>query len=67
MSHESVGVCHCIVTTVRYTTCMNKTNQDSQGENKMETVIKIEKTQTGFAHWVRLASGLVVIEFVTGA
>lgn len=33
----------------------------------METIIKIKKTSTGFAHWVRLASGLVVIEFVVVA
>ncbi len=32
----------------------------------METVIKIEETQTGFAHWIRLASGMVIIEFVEG-
>lgn len=31
----------------------------------METLIKKEKTATGWAHWFRLASGLVVIEFIT--
>lgn len=42
-------------------------NLDPNGGTQMETIIKIEKTQTGFAHWVRLASGLVIIEFVTVA
>lgn len=33
----------------------------------METIIKIEATSTGFAHWIRTNSGLVIIEFVTVA
>lgn len=30
----------------------------------METLIREEKTLTGWARWIRLASGLVVIEFI---
>lgn len=32
----------------------------------METLLKIVKTQTGFAHYIKQANGTVVIEFVGG-
>lgn len=44
-----------------------KNEQNNENEvNKMETLIKIEKTQNGFAHYVRRADGVVIVEFQGG-
>jgi len=44
---------------------MNKIENDQGGRN-METIIRIETTANGFAHWIRTNSGIVIIEFVEG-